>query len=74
MTDRARIEQHGRLTSGNAPLHERRAPIAHELRDCVHTIETMLANWPREYELGDDGDVIGMLYLMSELAENLETP
>lgn len=64
----------GRLTSGNAPLHERRKHLANAMRDGVQTIRTMLANWPDEYALPSDHPVHEWLEVTDFICDQLEEP
>lgn len=64
----------GRLTSGNAPLHERRTHLSNAMRDGAQTIRTMLANWPAEYALPDEHPVHEWLEVTDYICDQLEKP
>lgn len=49
--ERAVLEQKGRLTTGDASVYERRRGLANPLEDCALLVETMINNWPAEYDL-----------------------
>lgn len=72
--ERAVTEQKGRLTTGDAPLHVRRAALANPIADCAHMIRTMLDNWPAEFQLGQDHRIYQALYEMDMVAEDLVEP
>jgi hypothetical protein len=67
-------EKHGRLTTGKQPLHVRRKGIADTLNDSVHTISTMIKNWPNEYVFPADHDIHELLRVMTAVADNLTQP
>lgn len=64
----------GRLTHGNPPLHIRRAQLAYTLLDTTHMIRTMLANYPAEYAIPEDHDLMELIRVMDVIAKDLETP
>lgn len=64
----------GRLTSGNAPLHERRTHLSNAMRDGVQTIRIMLTNWPAEYALPVDHPVHEWLEVTDYICDQLEQP
>lgn len=66
------LEKAGRLTSGNAPLHERRKPIADLLDQTTLMIRTMMANWPNEYEFPVDHDIHELLEVMDVVGKSME--
>lgn len=68
------LEKSGRLTSGNAPLHERRKHMSNAMRDNVHMIRTMMANWPEEFQLPADHPVHEWLEVTDYICDQLETP
>lgn len=74
MTDRTILESHGRLTTGNAPLHVRRKHLSNQLRDTEHMLKTTLANWPAEFALPADHNLFELLEVMIVVADQLETP
>lgn len=68
------LEKAGRLTSGNAPLHERRKHLSHQLRDTEHMLATTIANWPNEFALPADHNIFELLQVMIVVADQLESP
>ena len=74
MSDRDILEKHGRLTSGNAPLHERRKHLTNAMRDNTHMVRTMMANWPEEFQLLDDHPIHEWLEVTDYICDQMESP
>lgn len=74
MSDRTLLEKNGRLTTGNAPLHIRRKHLSNSMRDNVHMIQTMIANWPKEFELPDDHPLHEWMEVTTYICDELEKP
>lgn len=68
------LEQAGRLTSGDAPLNERRKGLTHQLRDTHHMLCTSIANWPKEYQLAPDHPLFELLEVMIIVCDDMEAP
>lgn len=68
------LERNGRLTTGNKPLHERRKDLTNHMRDATHTIRTMLANWPAEFDLPADHPIHEWLDVTDYIADEAEKP
>lgn len=66
-----RLIAKGRLTSGNAPLHERRKNLANAIIDAQVTLKIMITNWPNEFELPEGHDVFQLMEVMGVVAEDL---
>lgn len=74
MSVRDILEENGRLTQGDKPLHERRKDLSNQLRTCVHSVRTTINNWPAEFELPKDHQIFELLEVMEIVSTNLETP
>lgn len=74
MSQRDMLEKNGRLTTGNAPLHIRRKHLSNGIRDNLHMVQTMLANWPAEFALPDDHPLHEWLEVSAYICDQLETP
>lgn len=72
VTQRDMLEKSGRLTTGNAPLHQRRRDLTNRMRDTTHTVRTMIANWPAEFELPDDHPIYEWLEVTEYICDELE--
>lgn len=68
------LEKNGRLTTGNKPLHERRKDLTNHMRDASHTIRTMLANWPAEFDLPADHPIHEWLDVTDYICDETEKP
>ena len=68
------LEKNGRLTTGNKPLHERRKDLTNHMRDATHTIRTMLANWPAEFDLPADHPIHEWLDVTDYICDETEKP
>jgi hypothetical protein len=66
------LEKAGRLTSGNSELHERRAGLANVIMECHTSLSVMLRNWPGEYEIPPEHNLIELMEVMAIVAEDLE--
>lgn len=73
VAERTVTESKGRLTTGDAPAHERRTGLANPLEDCALMVETMIRNWPAEYELPKGHSVFHLIKLMRTVAAGLVT-
>ena len=74
VAERTVTENKGRLTTGDAPVFERRKGLANPIDDCAHMIETMIRNWPKEYELPAGHDVFRLTKKMRAVANELRAP
>ena len=74
MTQRDMLEKNGRLTTGNMPLNQRRKDLTNRMRDTVHQVRTMIANWPNEFELPDDHPIHEWLDVTDYICDETEKP
>ncbi|MDX0622883.1 hypothetical protein GOD54_23575 [Sinorhizobium medicae] len=71
--ERLVLEKKGRLTTGDAPLHVRRAALANPIADCAQMIQVMLDNWPAEFMAAPADPVRLLLIQMDKVAKDLTT-
>lgn len=74
MSQRDMLEKNGRLTTGNMPLNQRRKDLTNRMRDTVHQVRTMIANWPIEFELPDDHPIHEWLDVTDYICDETEKP
>lgn len=74
VTQRGMLEKNGRLTTGNMPLNQRRKDLTNRMRDTVHQVRTMIANWPNEFELPDDHPIHEWLDVTDYICDETEKP
>ena len=72
VTQRDMLEKNGRLTTGNMPLNQRRKDLTNRMRDTVHQVRTMIANWPNEFELPDDHPIHEWLDVTDYICDETE--
>lgn len=74
MSQRDMLEKNGRLTTGNAPLYVRRKHLTNAMRDNVHMIQTMLANWPAEFAIPPDHPIHEWMEVTTYICDEMEKP
>lgn len=74
IAERTVTEGKGRLTTGDAPATDRRKGLANPIEDCAHMVETMIRNWPREYELPAGHEVFALIKQMRTVASAMVRP
>lgn len=72
MVSRDMLEKARRLTSGNTELHVRREGLANVIMECHTNLSIMLRNWPNEYEIPPEHNLIELMEVMVIVAEDLE--
>lgn len=63
-----------RLTTGNKPLHVRREHFANVMKEYTHALQTMLDNWPEEWEFPEDHDIHELIRVSDVIADEMVKP
>lgn len=74
VSQRDMLEKNGRLTTGNMPLNQRRKDLTNRMRDTVHQVRTMIANWPAEFDLPPDHPIHEWMDVTNYICDETEKP